>query len=120
MRLTRLALWLAPLAALSLVPFQLCRPAFEGLQRGRPGLVMAVFRYVVLMVPLALLGKGMAERAGAPALLGLIVGLIAASSLASAVFLVWMRRALRALRPAAAAAAAAITPSSAPDPAPAP
>jgi putative MATE family efflux protein len=118
--LTRLALWLAPLAALSHVPFQLCRPAFEGLQRGRPGLVMAVFRYVVLMVPLALLGKWAAETAGVPSLLGLILGLIAASALASAVFLAWMRRALRALRPAAAAAAAAVTPSSAPDPAPAP
>ncbi|HYV19581.1 MAG TPA: MATE family efflux transporter [Verrucomicrobiae bacterium] len=118
--LTRLALWLAPFAALSHVPFQLCRPAFEGLQRGRPGLVMAVFRYVVLMVPLALLGKAVAERAGLPSLLGLIVGLIAASALASAVFLVWMRRALRALSSTAAAAAAAVTPSSAADPAPAP
>jgi putative MATE family efflux protein len=118
--LTRLALWLAPFAALSHVPFQLCRPAFEGLQRGRPGLVMAVFRYVVLMVPLALLGKWVADRTGAPPLLGLIVGLVAASGVASAVFLAWMRRALRALRPAAAAAAAAVTPSSAADPAPAP
>jgi Na+-driven multidrug efflux pump len=118
--LTRLALWLAPFAALSHVPFQLCRPAFEGLQRGRPGLVMAVFRYVVLMVPLALAGKAVAEAAGVSPLLGLIGGLIAASALASAVFLVWMRRALRALRPAVAAAAAAVTPSSAADPAPAP
>ncbi|HET8946058.1 MAG TPA: MATE family efflux transporter [Candidatus Polarisedimenticolia bacterium] len=119
--LTRLALWLAPLAALSHVPFQLCRPAFEGLQRGRPGLLMAVFRYVVLMVPLALLGKAVAEATGMEPLLGLIGGLIAASGLASAVFLVWMRRALRTLRPAvAAAAAAAVTPSSAADPAPVP
>ena len=117
--LTRLALWLAPFAALAHVPFQLCRPAFEGLQRGRPGLVMAVFRYIVLMVPMALLGKGVAARLGQPELLGIVVGLIAASGIASAVFLVWMRRALRALAPAAAAAAA-VRPSSAADPAPAP
>jgi len=116
--LTRLALWLAPFAALAHVPFQLCRPAFEGLQRGRPGLVMAVFRYVVLMVPMALLGMEVATRIGAPELVGIVVGLIVASALASAVFLVWMRRALGALGPAAAAAA--VRPSSAPDPAPAP
>ena len=115
--LTRLALWLAPFAALAHVPFQLCRPAFEGLQRGRPGLVMAVFRYVVLMVPMALLGQAVAARLGEPELLGIIVGLIGASALASAVFLVWMRRALRALTPAMAAA---VSTSNAPDPAPAP
>ena len=93
-RLTRAALMLAPLAALAHVPFQLCRPVFEGLQRGRPGLVMAVVRYVVLTIPLGLLGMGLGRSLGQPPLYGLLAGLIAAAFLASGIYLVWIRRAL--------------------------
>jgi Na+-driven multidrug efflux pump len=92
--LTRVALWLVPLAALAAIPFQLCRPAFEGLQRGRPGLVMAVFRYVGLTVPFGFGGMLVAQRFGGAPLFGLLAGLIAASAIASIVFLVWMERAL--------------------------
>jgi Na+-driven multidrug efflux pump len=104
--LTRLALYLAPFAALSSVPFLLCRPVFEGLGRGRPGLTMAVLRYVVLMVPFGLGGMALGRSFDWPPLSGLLVGLIAASTLASTIFYAWMARTLRALRPAAAAAAA--------------
>ena len=88
-----------------MVPFSLCRPAFEGLQRGRPGLTMAVFRYAVLTIPFAFAGMTAARVLGRPPLYGLLVGLIGASGLASAVFFTWMRRFMGALeaqeRPAA-------------------
>lgn len=96
-RLTRISLALVPLAVLAAIPFQLCRPAFEGLQRGRPGLVMAVIRYVGLTIPFGFGGMVIAERAGWTPLFGLLLGLALASALASIVFLVWMERALGAL-----------------------
>ncbi|HXI02412.1 MAG TPA: MATE family efflux transporter, partial [Candidatus Saccharimonadales bacterium] len=46
-----LALKMVPLACLLGAPFLLCRPIFEGMQRGRPGLLMAALRYVILTVP---------------------------------------------------------------------
>jgi Na+-driven multidrug efflux pump len=116
--LTRIALWVAPFAALAGIPFQLCRPVFEGLQRGRPGLVMAVVRYVILTVPLGLAGMGAARAFGQPPLFGLLFGLVAASALSSGVFLVWMGRALGRLR--VPDAAPEVRASSAPDPSPAP
>ncbi len=93
--LTRGALWLAPLACLTIIPFQLLRPAFEGLQRGRPGLWVALLRYVVLTAPCGLLGMWGADALGIPTLFGLLVGLIAASGVTSAVFMVWYVRTLR-------------------------
>jgi len=90
--LATIALALCPLACLAMVPFSLCRPAFEGLQRGRPGLAMAVFRYTILTIPFAFAGMKAADLLGRPPLYGLIAGLIGASGLASAVFFIWMRR----------------------------
>ncbi len=123
--LTRVSLAICPLACLAIIPFQICRPAFEGLQRGRPGLVMAVLRYVVLTVPCALAGMSATRALGHPVLYGLIVGLIAASAVSSAVFLVWLRRALRTLQQSAGPRAegvepAVLRPSSEPGPAPVP
>jgi Na+-driven multidrug efflux pump len=92
--LTRVALGLVPLAVLAAIPFQLCRPAFEGLQRGRPGLVMAVIRYVGLTIPFGLGGMYVAERTSVTPIVGLLLGLALASAIASVVFLVWMERAL--------------------------
>jgi Na+-driven multidrug efflux pump len=92
--LTRVALGLCSIACLALIPFQICRPAFEGLQRGFPGLVMACLRYLVLTAPSALLGMAAARHLDQPPLYGLIVGLIAASGISSVIFFVWMRRTL--------------------------
>ncbi|HET6372177.1 MAG TPA: hypothetical protein VFG76_02645, partial [Candidatus Polarisedimenticolia bacterium] len=100
--LTRGALWLCPLACLALIPFQLCRPVFEGLQRGRPGLVMALSRYVLLTAPCGLAGMAVATRVGQPPLFGLLTGLIVASAVSSAIFLWWILRELRALQREAA------------------
>jgi len=117
-RLTHIALWVAPFTALAGIPFQVCRPVFEGLQRGRPGLVMAIVRYLVLTVPLGLAGMQAARFMGQPPLFGLLGGLVAATALSSGIFLAWMGRALDALR--APAAPGGIRASSAPDPSPAP
>ncbi len=95
--LTRVALWLCPVACLALIPFQLIRPAFEGLQRGGPGLVLAVLRYVILALPAAFAGRELAIEIGAPAIHGIIVGLIVASALSSVIFLAWMQRVLERL-----------------------
>jgi MATE family, multidrug efflux pump len=113
-RLTRTALYTVPVAVLVSIPFQICRPAFEGLQRGRPGLVMAGVRYVVLTIPLGLAGLWAASRLGLPPLVGLLAGLLAAGAGASAIFLVWLRRTLRALE--SGLLREGIRPSSAPDP----
>jgi len=121
---TRMALLICPLACLASIPFLLCRPAFEGLQRGRPGLVMAVLRYVVLTVPCAFAGMNAARRFGQEPLYGLLLGLVGASGIASYVVLVWMRRALRDLAvrrlPAGAGEPPDILPAREPGPAPIP
>jgi Na+-driven multidrug efflux pump len=95
--LATIALRFCPLACLVMVPFVLCRPAFEGLQRGRPGLTMAVLRYVLLTIPCAFLGMQAAAALSAEPLYGLLGGLVVASSVSSAVFLAWLRRTLRGL-----------------------
>ncbi len=92
---TLFALRVVPLACLVGAPFLLCRPAFEGLNRGRPGLVMAVVRYLVLTGPAAWLGARIASSFGAPALYGLIVGLLFAAAVSSLVFQLWLAATLR-------------------------
>jgi len=89
------SLLLVPLACLVTIPFFACRPIFEGLQRGAPGLWMAVLRYAVLTGPAAWLGVHLAERAGAPALHGVAWGVISVTALVSIIFVTWMLRALR-------------------------
>ncbi|MFN2431614.1 MAG: MATE family efflux transporter [Gemmatimonadota bacterium] len=88
------ALRLVPLVVLVAVPFMLCRPVFEGMNRGTPGLAVAAFRYVVLTLPLAWAGMLVARALERPALFGLLVGVLAAAALSSAVFYVWMASAL--------------------------
>ena len=88
------ALRVVPLACLTSVPFLLCRPVFEAMQRGAPGLVMALFRYLVLTAPLAWIGMAAARRLDQPELYGLIVGTLAAAGISSGVFQLWLRAAL--------------------------
>jgi Na+-driven multidrug efflux pump len=83
---------LVPLAALTAIPFQLCRPLFEGMQLGRPSFLMALLRYVALAPPLAFAGMLVAESLGEPRFHGLMLGLVAATASVSAVFLFWTRR----------------------------
>jgi Na+-driven multidrug efflux pump len=88
------ALRVAPLAALLATPFFLCRPVFEGMGRGRPGLVMSLLRYLVLAAPAAFGGLWIAPRLHVSPVLGLVGGLMAATAVSSLVFLVWTRKEL--------------------------
>lgn len=88
------ALRIAPLAALLATPFFLCRPVFEGMGRGRPGLTMSLLRYVVLAAPAAMTGLWLAPRFHVSQVLGLVGGLMAAAAISSVVFLLWTRKAL--------------------------
>lgn len=109
--LATFAIRIIPLACLASLPIFLCRPAFEGLGRGRPGLVMAFLRYVLLAAPAAWLGMRAAHALGYPGLYGVLVGLIAATGLTSAVFVLWIRRVLRdATRGAAPPSPAVLAP----------
>lgn len=85
---------LVPLATLLGAPFVFVRPVFEGMQRGRPGLVMAVLRYGVLSGPLAwLLGNG-AVAAGIAPVFGVVAGVLLATAVATAAFSLWLQSAL--------------------------
>jgi Na+-driven multidrug efflux pump len=103
-RYAAFALRLIPLACLAGTPFILCRPVFEGLRRGLPGLLMAVVRYVVLTGPAAWLGIRAARALGEPPIFGLMPALVLVALASSAIFALWARAALRA----AAAKAAAV------------
>ncbi len=98
------ALRAVPLAALATLPFVLCRPVFDGMQRGAPGAIMAVLRFAILTFPCALGGAYAAQAIGRPAFEGLIVGLIVAGLAVSGIFLIWTfnnlgRYPVRATRP---------------------
>jgi len=90
------ALFTVPFACLLGSVFLLCRPVFEAMGRGRPGLLMATLRYGVLMLPLAWVGMRRAESLGYPAIDGLVVALLVASAVSSLIFYVWMQRELGA------------------------
>ncbi len=90
--------YLVPLAALVAFPFMLCRPVFEAVQRGGPGLVMATLRYVVLGLPCAILGARLAQDWGYEPFYGLAFGLIVGGALASLSFVVWLFRLFAQLR----------------------
>jgi len=94
---------LVPLACLTSAPFLLCRPFFEGLGRGRPGLGIAALRHAVLLPALLWLGMYLSARLRVPPLYGALAGSLIATSLASAVFVVWTRGVLRTASRAATA-----------------
>ena len=88
------ALRLIPVVALVAMPFFLCRPVFEGMGRGRPGLAMSSLRYLLLAAPAAWAGRTLAPGLGLSPVMGLVIGLGAATAISSAIFLAWTRRAL--------------------------
>jgi Na+-driven multidrug efflux pump len=94
---TTFALYTVPLGTAAGALFLLCRPVFEAMNRGRPGLLMAVLRYGVLTGPMAWLGLRVADRAGVPALHGLIIALLVVGLASSVVFFIWVRAALTQL-----------------------
>ncbi|MDX1390251.1 MAG: MATE family efflux transporter, partial [Acidobacteriota bacterium] len=76
-------------------PFLMCRPVFEGMRRGGPGLVMASVRYILLTPPIAWWGMRWATAVGWPGLYGLMTGLLAVSAVTSLAFYGWLRVAMR-------------------------
>ncbi len=90
-RFSIFALRLVPIAVLVTAPAMLVRPVFEAMGRGRPGLLMALLRHVLLALPAAWLGVFLAKGAGFAELNGLLIGLLAATTLVSLVFAGWLR-----------------------------
>lgn len=91
-------------------PYALCRPAFEAMQRGLPGLIMALVRYLALSAPLGLLGATLAHRTGHAPFHGLLAGVVLAAALASTIFVAWLRRVLRGAPTLRASNAASLMP----------
>jgi Na+-driven multidrug efflux pump len=96
-RYATFGLRVVPIACIVTTAFILCRPVFEGMNQGRPGLVMAVLRYLVLAAPCAWLGmKASRVLLGLPEFYGLVVGLLAVAAVSSIGFSLWLHRALAA------------------------
>lgn len=91
---TAFSLKVVPIASLLLAPFLLCRPVFEAMGRGRPGLYIAILRYGVLTWPAAYIGIQMARSMGQPDLYGILIGLVGIAGVSSAVLGAWLRIAL--------------------------
>jgi Na+-driven multidrug efflux pump len=70
---------------------------FEAMGRGKPGLYMAILRYIVLTLPAAYIGMRVAERYGQPNLYGILIALVLVAVISSAVFSAWLRHALPAV-----------------------
>jgi len=92
---TAFSLQVVPIASLAMAPFILCRPVFEATGRGKPGLYMAILRYVVLTVPAAYIGIYVAASYGQPSLYGILISLVVVAMISSAAFAAWTRRELR-------------------------
>lgn len=92
-----IALRVVPLAALAALPFVLCRPVFDGMQRGMPGAVMACIRYLGLTFPAAYGGARLAQNLGYNGFYGVVGGLVVAGLLVSIGFLAYTWREMRRL-----------------------
>lgn len=86
-------LWFVPLAVVASAPLFILRSAFEGLQRPRPGLVVAFLR-AGLVTALSWIGVRVAVERGAHELMGVYAGSSAALVAAGLVLVVWIRREL--------------------------
>lgn len=92
--LARLGMYCLPLGILLGAPLFLIRPAFEGMQRARPGLVISALRTFVFTVPLGLLGFQQAPALGIEPLIGLMLAAAVGAGLASLVGWIWLRHQL--------------------------
>ncbi len=84
-------LQVVPIASLMFAPFLLCRPVFEAMGRGRPGLYIAILRYVVLTWPAAYIGIQVARNMGQPDLYGILIALVGIAGVSSAMLAAWLR-----------------------------
>jgi Na+-driven multidrug efflux pump len=95
--LATLGMYCLPVGILFSIPLMLVRPAFEGLQRARPGLVLSGLRTFVLVIPLGALAYLQAPHLGLEPIEGLVLGAAAGSGLASLAAWSWIRRQLAEL-----------------------
>lgn len=84
-----------PLAVAAMSPLFLLRSVFDGMQRPLPGLIVSSLRSLLLVIPLTYLGTRAALQLGHDQILGAYVGFILGVGLSSAIFSVWVRRALQ-------------------------
>ena len=70
----------------------------ESREFGRPTVIMAVLRYVVLALPLAFLGRELAGPWGATTFQGLMMGLLVATLIGSLVYLIWVEKFLKEIK----------------------
>lgn len=86
-----------PLGLLLSAPLLLARPAFEGLQQARPGLLLSLMRTLLFVIPLGTLGFSQAERFGREPLEGLLLGTAIGAGIVSLIATRWLSRELLAL-----------------------
>lgn len=92
-----LGIRVVPWACLAGCGFLICRPVFEGMQRGTPGLVMALTRYLVLTAPGVYLGIHLARQNQASDFQGLVLGLLSVGLISSVLFSGWLALAVARL-----------------------
>jgi Na+-driven multidrug efflux pump len=80
---------MVPFFCLLSVPFVLSRSVFTGFQRGAPMIVMSAIRYIILALPLCLVGVFLAPYMGFDRFGGLLGGLLVAAILSSVIYLIW-------------------------------
>jgi len=93
-RLATLGMYCLPIGILFGAPLMLMRPAFEGLQLARPGLILSALRTFVLVIPLGTAGFLHGSTVGLEPIEGLIIGGALGGGIASLFAWVWMRRQL--------------------------
>jgi Na+-driven multidrug efflux pump len=97
--LVRVTLPWAPLLALLSIPSILARPVFEAQGNGRPGLILAVTRHIVLLWPAAWIGVALAATVRRSALEGVLAGTLLASLLTSLAAWQWVLRTVQSSAP---------------------
>lgn len=99
--LASLAMRCLPIGILFGAPLMLLRPAFEGLQLARPGLILSALRTFALTIPLGIAGFQFAAIFGLEPIEGLVLGGAVGGGLASLSAWLWMQRQLASSFPEA-------------------
>ncbi len=89
------ALRTIPFFCLCLAPYMLCKPVFEGFQRGKPTILMALLRYALLAPLFAFGGMKLLPLFQISPFHGLLMGLLLASLLSSIIYWIWCRQFLK-------------------------
>ncbi len=89
------AMEILPLAVFAMVPVLLLRAVFDGLQKPKPGLIVALLRTFLFVSPLVWFGIFWAEKNSSHPTVGAAWGFCLGVSMASAVLGLWLRRQLK-------------------------